>query len=82
VLVVLVVAFGTALMGVPIGALRLVIGSLLLVFGLQWLRKGIGRVYRRRRGRPARVPDACSLIPAARIACSMGSSVPCLRRTS
>jgi len=44
VLVVLVVAFGKALMGVPIGALRLVIGSLLLVFGLQWLRKGIGRV--------------------------------------
>jgi uncharacterized membrane protein len=31
VLVVLVVAFGTALTRVPIGALRLVIGSLLLV---------------------------------------------------
>jgi len=44
VLAVLVLAFGTALGAVPIEALRLVIGSLLLVFGLQWLRKGIGRV--------------------------------------
>jgi uncharacterized membrane protein len=44
VLALLVLAFGTALTNVPIGALRLVIGSLLLVFGLQWLRKGIGRV--------------------------------------
>jgi uncharacterized membrane protein len=44
VLAVLVLAFGTALRTVPIEALRLVIGSLLLVFGLQWLRKGINRV--------------------------------------
>jgi uncharacterized membrane protein len=44
VLAVLVLAAGTALTAVPIGALRLVIGSLLLVFGLQWLRKGITRV--------------------------------------
>ena len=44
VLAVLVIAFGTVLQAVPIGALRLVIGSLLLVFGLQWLRKGIARV--------------------------------------
>jgi uncharacterized membrane protein len=44
VLAVLVLAFGTALRAVPIEALRLVIGSLLLVFGLQWLRKGISRV--------------------------------------
>jgi uncharacterized membrane protein len=36
--------FGTALTAVPIGLLRLVIGALLLVFGLQWLRKGIRRV--------------------------------------
>jgi uncharacterized membrane protein len=40
----LVAALGTALTLVPIGALRLVVGSLLLVFGLQWLRKGISRV--------------------------------------
>jgi uncharacterized membrane protein len=44
VLAVLVLGLGTALRAVPIGALRLVIGSLLLVFGLQWLRKGIRRV--------------------------------------
>jgi len=44
VLAVLVLAFGTALQAVPIGVLRVVIGSLLLVFGLQWLRKGIRRV--------------------------------------
>jgi uncharacterized membrane protein len=44
VLALLVIAFDTALTAVPIGALRLVIGSLLLVFGLQWLRKGIARV--------------------------------------
>jgi uncharacterized membrane protein len=41
---VLVLALGTALTLVPIGALRLAVGSLLLVFGLQWLRKGIRRV--------------------------------------
>jgi uncharacterized membrane protein len=44
VLAVLVLALGTALTAVPIDALRLVVGSLLLVFGLQWLRKGILRV--------------------------------------
>jgi uncharacterized membrane protein len=44
VLALLVLAFGTALTAVPIGVLRLVIGALLLVFGLQWLRKGILRV--------------------------------------
>jgi len=44
VLAVLVLAFGTALRAVPVGVLRVVVGSLLLVFGLQWLRKGIRRV--------------------------------------
>jgi uncharacterized membrane protein len=43
-LAVLVLVLGAALRAVPIGALRLVIGSLLLVFGLQWLVKGIRRV--------------------------------------
>jgi uncharacterized membrane protein len=44
VLAVLVLLLGSALKAVPIGVLRLVIGSLLLVFGLQWLVKGIRRV--------------------------------------
>jgi uncharacterized membrane protein len=44
VLVAIVGVLGVALSSVPIGPLRLVIGILLLVFGLQWLRKGIKRV--------------------------------------
>jgi uncharacterized membrane protein len=43
-LAMLILALGTALQAVPIDALRLVIGSLLLVFGLQWLRKGVCRM--------------------------------------
>jgi uncharacterized membrane protein len=44
VLAVVVAFFGLALSAIPIGPLRLVIGALLLVFGLQWLRKGVVRV--------------------------------------
>src|SRR2546429_9351287 len=44
VLVVVVVVFGLALTAIPIGPLRLVVGALLMVFGLNWLRKGIRRV--------------------------------------
>src|SRR5438445_1370536 len=44
VLAVVIVVLGAALQAIPIGALRLVVGALLLVFGLQWFRKGIMRV--------------------------------------
>jgi uncharacterized membrane protein len=43
VLAVIVAALGPALTLIPINALRLVVGGLLLVFGLQWMRKAILR---------------------------------------
>lgn len=43
VLGVIVVIFGPLIEQIPIGPLRVVIGGLLLIFGLQWLRKAILR---------------------------------------
>jgi uncharacterized membrane protein len=40
-------ALGTALTRIPIHALQILIGTVLLVFGLQWLSKGIRRVARK-----------------------------------
>lgn len=42
-LAMIVAALGPALTALPIDALRLIVGALLLVFGMQWLRKAILR---------------------------------------
>jgi uncharacterized membrane protein len=42
-LAVIVIAFGPALTTLPIDVLRVLVGGLLLIFGLQWLRKAILR---------------------------------------
>lgn len=43
VLAIVVAVLGSAITAVPLGVLRVVVGGLLLVFGLQWLRKAILR---------------------------------------
>src|SRR5258708_11959403 len=44
VLAVVIAVLTVAVAGVPIGPLRAVVGTLLVLFGLQWYRKGIARV--------------------------------------
>jgi uncharacterized membrane protein len=42
-LAIIILAFGPAISGLPINSLRIFVGTLLLVFGLQWIRKAILR---------------------------------------
>src|SRR5437016_2649194 len=46
VLAVLIAALGMALQQVPLSPIRVVVGALLLTFGLQWVRKGVRIVSR------------------------------------
>src|SRR5438874_1830389 len=43
-LAIVIPVLGVALTAIPIGPLRVLVGTLLLLFGLQWFRKGIVRV--------------------------------------
>src|SRR3979411_3285453 len=43
----IVAVLGWTLAAIPIGPLRILVGALLLLFGLQWFRKGIVRVAER-----------------------------------
>src|SRR5438270_1933460 len=56
----LTITLGSALLTIPIQALRLAVGSLLLILGLQWLKKALLRIARpsARRSAPAEFSPA------------------------
>ncbi len=66
VLLVLVLAFGGALTRVPLDAIQLFVGALLLLFGLRWLRKAILR--------------SAGVIPLHDEAAAFGKEVEAMRR--
>jgi uncharacterized membrane protein len=74
-LAVIVGVLGQAVSAIPLHGLRLVVGALLLVFGLQWLRKAIlrasghkarhdeDRIYREQLAAAAQAPRRAALVP-------------------
>jgi uncharacterized membrane protein len=72
VLAVLTAALGPALTVLPIGVLRVVVGGLLLIFGLQWLRKAILRAS----GHKAQHDEAATFAQEAAAAQAAGKAGP------
>ncbi len=72
VLAVIVAALGPALTALPIDVLRVVVGGLLLVFGLQWLRKAVLR-YAGLKALRDEDKEFASETDAARTAASVGT---------